>query len=66
MMKCKKCGSTLLMEQIPEVHISEAEVDCGQPDCDGKAVYINNKINVASGTGSDPTSKQILRENGNG
>ena len=42
-MKCKKCGATLLMEQIPEVHISEAEVDCNQPDCDGRATYINPK-----------------------
>ena len=51
-MKCKKCGATLLLEQIPEVHISEAEVDCNQPACDGKAVYINN-----------PAPKpQILRE----
>ena len=56
MMKCKKCGATLLMEQIPEVHISEAEVDCNQPECDGKAVYINNKS----------TNTQILREDNNG
>ena len=41
-MKCKKCGATLLMEQVPEVHISEAEVNCNQPGCDGKATYINN------------------------
>ena len=56
MMKCKKCGATLLMEQIPEVHISEAEVDCNQPECDGKAVYINNKS----------MNTQILREDNNG
>ena len=56
MMKCKKCGAILLMEQIPEVHISEAEVDCNKPGCDGKAVYINN-----SGIKS-----QILREDNNG
>lgn len=43
MMKCKKCGSVLLMEQIPEVHISEAEVDCTTPNCNGKATYVNNK-----------------------
>jgi len=43
MMKCKKCGATLLLEQVPEVHISEAEVDCGQPGCDGKASYVNNQ-----------------------
>lgn len=66
MMKCKKCGSTLLMEQIPEVHISEAEVDCGQPGCDGKAVYINNKSNIGTGTGTDPSSRKILREENNG
>ena len=52
MMKCKKCGATLLLEQVPEVHISEAEVDCNQPDCDGRAVYINNPS----------TKPQILRE----
>jgi len=56
MMKCKKCGAMLLMEQIPEVHISEAQVDCNQPECDGKAVYINNPS----------TKQQILRENDNG
>ena len=42
MMKCNKCGATLLMEQIPEVHISEAEVNCNQPGCDGTATYRNN------------------------
>jgi len=52
MMKCKKCGATLLLEQVPEVHISEAEVECNQPDCDGRAVYINNPS----------TKPQILRE----
>lgn len=41
-MKCNKCGATLLMEQIPEVHISEASVDCNLPGCDGKATYRNN------------------------
>ena len=43
MMKCNKCGATLLMEQVPEVHISEASVPCSQPGCDGMCVYINNK-----------------------
>ena len=43
MMKCNKCGATLLMEQIPEVHISEARVPCNQPGCDGMCSYINNK-----------------------
>jgi len=61
MMKCKKCGSTLLMEQIPEVHISEAEVDCNQPNCDGKATYVNNSF-----TSSASTSTQILKEDNNG
>ena len=42
MMKCKKCGSTLLMELIPEVHISEVRVPCNQPGCDGMCTYINN------------------------
>jgi hypothetical protein len=42
MMKCKKCGATLLMEQIPEVHISEAQAPCNQPGCDGICTYINN------------------------
>ena len=46
-LKCKKCGAILLMEQIPEVHISEAQVDCNQPECDGKAVYINNSGTVS-------------------
>ena len=57
MMKCKKCGATLLMEQIPEVHISEAEVDCNQPNCDGKATYVNNNLNSSA-----PTTTRILRE----
>ena len=61
MMKCKKCGSTLLMEQIPEVHISEAEVDCNQPNCDGKATYVNNSV-----TSGASTSTQILKEDNNG
>lgn len=43
MMKCNKCSATLLMEQVPEVHISEAQVPCNQPGCDGMCVYINNK-----------------------
>ena len=43
MMKCKKCGATLLMEQIPEVHISEAQAPCNQPGCDGICTYINNQ-----------------------
>ena len=42
MIKCNKCGKELLTEQIPEVHISEASVDCNQPGCDGKATYRNN------------------------
>ena len=42
MMKCKECGATLLMEQIPEVHISEAQVPCNQPGCNGMCTYINN------------------------
>jgi len=42
MMKCKKCGVTLLMEQIPEVHISEVGVPCNQPGCNGICTYINN------------------------
>lgn len=43
MMKCNKCGATLLLEQVPEVHISEAEVNCNQPGCDGTATYRNNR-----------------------
>jgi len=57
MMKCKKCGAELLTEQVPEVHISEAEVDCGQPGCDGKATYVNN-----SSTATAYTDTTILRE----
>jgi hypothetical protein len=30
------------MEQIPEVHISEVNVPCNQPGCDGMCTYINN------------------------
>ena len=60
MMKCKKCGATLLLEQVPEVHISEAEVDCGQPGCDGKATYVNNGSFTSSG-GTD-SGKSMLME----
>ena len=42
MMRCNKCGAALLMEQIPEVHISEVRVPCNQPDCNGMCTYINN------------------------
>lgn len=42
MMKCNKCGTILLMEQIPEVHISEVRVPCNQPGCNGTCTYINN------------------------
>lgn len=41
-MKCNKCGTILLMEQIPEVHISEVRVPCNQYRCDGTCTYINN------------------------
>ena len=43
MMKCNKCGKTMLVEQVPEVHVSEVEMPCGDPNCDGKATYRNNK-----------------------
>lgn len=43
MIKCNKCGKELLTEQIPEVHISEVEMPCGDTNCDGKATYRNNK-----------------------
>ena len=67
MMKCKKCGATLLMEQIPEVHISEAEVDCNQPNCDGKATYVNNSaVKVGDYNATAVTSTRILREDNNG
>lgn len=67
MMKCKKCGATLLMEQIPEVHISEAEVDCNQPNCDGKATYVNNSaVKVGDSNATAVTSTRILREDNNG
>ena len=57
MMKCKKCGATLLMEQVPEVHISEAVVDCNQPGCDGKATYINNPSKQILNGGSSSMSE---------
>jgi len=44
MIKCNKCGKELLMEQIPEVHISEVEMPCGDINCDGKATYRNNSF----------------------
>jgi hypothetical protein len=46
MIKCNKCGKELLTEQIPEVHISEVEMPCGDTACDGKATYRNNKSNT--------------------
>ena len=42
MIRCNKCGKELLMEQIPEVHISEVEMPCGDANCDGVATYRNN------------------------
>ena len=47
MIKCNKCGKEMLMEQIPEVHISEVEIDCTDPTCEGKATYRNNSFNKA-------------------
>ncbi len=59
-MKCNKCGATLLMEQVPEVHISEASVECNQPGCDGKATYRNNTtkkiLNGTSGVAENSTA----------
>lgn len=43
MIKCNKCGKELLVEQVPEVHISEVEMPCGDTECDGTATYRNNK-----------------------
>lgn len=43
MIKCNKCGKELLTEQVPEVHISDVEMDCSDPTCEGKATYRNNK-----------------------
>ena len=48
MIKCNKCGKELLMEQIPEVHISEVEMPCGDVNCDGKATYRNNKSSTST------------------
>jgi hypothetical protein len=62
MMKCKKCGATLLMEQIPEVHISEAQAPCNQPGCDGVCTYINNKGVTPLGNHTASTSSSILKE----
>ena len=61
-MKCKKCGATLLMEQIPEVHISEAQAPCNQPGCDGVCTYINNKGVQPLGNHTASTSSSILKE----
>ena len=75
MMKCKKCGATLLMEQVPEVHISEAQVPCNQPGCDGMCVYINNKSALREVVGqnsenvsysSESTSSSVLMEDDHG
>jgi len=63
MMKCNKCGATLLMEQIPEVHISEAELECNQPGCDGKATYRNNPITNTGVSQEGVASTSILMEN---
>ena len=41
------------MEQVPEVHISEAQVACNQPDCDGMCVYINNKSKLREFLGNN-------------
>lgn len=61
-MKCKKCGATLLMEQIPEVHISESRAPCNQPGCDGVCTYINNKGVKPLGIHTGSTSSSILKE----
>ena len=45
MMKCNKCSATLLMEQVPEVHISEAQVPCNQPGCDGNVCLYKQQKN---------------------
>ena len=70
MMKCKKCGTTLLHEQVPEVHISEAQVQCVNPECDGMATYVNNgATNFSSDviTGSTETNtSSILMEDDSG
>lgn len=41
-MKCNKCGKEILVEQIPEVHVSEVEMPCNATGCDGVATYRNN------------------------
>ena len=61
MMKCNKCGKTMLVEQVPEVHVSEVEMPCGDPNCDGKATYRNNK-SFSSGTASTNESSNIITE----
>ena len=70
MMKCKKCGTTLLHEQVPEVHISEAQVNCANPECDGMATYVNNstsKVRSGVAMGSTETNtSSILMEDDHG
>ena len=60
MMKCNLCGKTILVEQVPEVHISEVEMLCGDPNCNGKATYRNNKSSSGNSTVNETTN--ILTE----
>ena len=65
MMKCNQCGATLLMEQIPEVHISEVKIPCNKPECGGVCTYINNpsvKVEKFTLSGDDTSGVSVLME----
>ena len=63
MMRCNKCGKIVALDQVPEVHVSQVEEPCDDPNCDGMATYRNNVTKTVEATSEKPLVEKRYSDN---